>query len=361
MLVESDRVRLIWFCVCMPQEYATRVLLSSLYLWVDGRASLKKANLGKAHLEGADLTYANLEDADLFTAHLEKADLGKAHLEGADLTYANLEDADLFMAHLEKADLGGANLLAANFAGANVNAVVFEIQPKTLPLIPGLATTQNLAMMTYSTSPHALVELRGAFKEAGMRKQEREITFAIKHTDRVQQEAAAQRKDENGTFIEISDWGMYLEARVNYYLLEWTCDWGMSPGKPLKLLLMLVGGFTLLYMLAVDPHPNAQRSGVWKIFPDKNSLYPEGEDKFKQIVANSFFGMCLWGLYISVLSTFHIGWRDLNVGTWISRLQPQPFTIQTIGWVRVVSGIQSLISVYLLALSVLTYFGRPFE
>jgi len=31
------------------------------------------------------------------------------------------------------------------------------------------------------------------------------------------------------------------------------------------------------------------------------------------------------------------------------------------GWVRVVSGVQSLISVYLLARAVLTYFGRPFE
>jgi hypothetical protein len=31
------------------------------------------------------------------------------------------------------------------------------------------------------------------------------------------------------------------------------------------------------------------------------------------------------------------------------------------GWVRTVSGIQSLISVYLLALAALTYFGRPFE
>ena len=30
-------------------------------------------------------------------------------------------------------------------------------------------------------------------------------------------------------------------------------------------------------------------------------------------------------------------------------------------WVRVVSGVQSLLSVYLLALWVLTYFGRPFD
>jgi hypothetical protein len=31
------------------------------------------------------------------------------------------------------------------------------------------------------------------------------------------------------------------------------------------------------------------------------------------------------------------------------------------GWVRVAAGVQSLLSVYLIALWVLTYFGRPFE
>ena len=35
--------------------------------------------------------------------------------------------------------------------------------------------------------------------------------------------------------------------------------------------------------------------------------------------------------------------------------------IKAVGWARVAAGWQSLISVYLIALWVLTYFGRPFE
>jgi hypothetical protein len=59
----------------------------------------------------------------------------------------------------------------------------------------------------------------------------------------------------------------------------------------------------------------------------------------------------LWiAFYFSLLSAFQIGWRELNVGTWISRLQPREYTLRATGWVRVVSGIQSLVSVYLLAL-----------
>jgi len=68
-----------------------------------------------------------------------------------------------------------------------------------------------------------------------------------------------------------------------------------------------------------------------------------------------------FALYFSLLSAVHIGWRDLNVGNWIARLQSREYMLRAKGWVRTVSGIQSLTSIYLLALWVLTYFGRPFE
>ena len=68
-----------------------------------------------------------------------------------------------------------------------------------------------------------------------------------------------------------------------------------------------------------------------------------------------------WGFYFSILSAFSIGWREINVGNWIARMQWREYTLRATGWVRFVSGIQSLTSVYLLALWILTYFGRPFE
>jgi hypothetical protein len=68
-----------------------------------------------------------------------------------------------------------------------------------------------------------------------------------------------------------------------------------------------------------------------------------------------------YGAYFSLLSAFHIGWRDLSIGTWITRAQPREYTLKPAGWVRLVSGLQSLLSVYLLAIWALTYFGRPFQ
>jgi hypothetical protein len=73
----------------------------------------------------------------------------------------------------------------------------------------------------------------------------------------------------------------------------------------------------------------------------------------------------LWSLrtslYFSLLSAFYLGWREINVGSWIARLQTREYTLRARGWARTVSGFQSLISVYLLALAALSYFGRPFE
>lgn len=236
---------------------------------------------------------------------------------------------------------------------------MFEIQPKTLPFIPSLATTKNLHTMRYDKRPHALVELRKASEDAGMREQERQVNFALQQSKREHKELAARKdKEKEGQTI---DWAAYLEARATYYLFEVTCAWGMSPGRLLQLLVYLVAGVTFIYMLAVDPPPHITHAGVWRVLPEDQVHQEAGEARYERVIVMTFWGALLWALYFSVLSTFHIGWRDLNVGTWLSRLQPREFTVRATGWVRVVSGIQSLISVYLLALSVLTYFGRPFE
>ncbi|MFI5355114.1 MAG: hypothetical protein ACHQX0_05840 [Desulfobaccales bacterium] len=67
------------------------------------------------------------------------------------------------------------------------------------------------------------------------------------------------------------------------------------------------------------------------------------------------------GFYLSLLSAFSLGWRELNVGNWITRMQKREYSLRATGWVRTVAGLQSLLSVYMLALWVLTYFGRPFD
>lgn len=131
--------------------------------------------------------------------------------------------------------------------------------------------------------------------------------------------------------------------------------------------LSLIGLFSLVYLPALVVTPKRpDDSGIFRIWPSER-IRRSGEsfEAANDVIVEplSSRGIAAFGLafYFSVISAFHVGWRDLNVGSWIARMQPREYTLRAKGWVRFVSGLQSLISVYLLAMWVLTYFGRPFE
>jgi len=100
--------------------------------------------------------------------------------------------------------------------------------------------------------------------------------------------------------------------------------------------------------------------GIWRVWVDTRVRADLGRDEPEKIQTGWWSALGI-GFYFSVLSAFNIGWRDLNVGSWIARIQRREYTLRATGWARMVSGFQSLISVYLLAMWALTYFGRPFE
>jgi hypothetical protein len=66
-------------------------------------------------------------------------------------------------------------------------------------------------------------------------------------------------------------------------------------------------------------------------------------------------------IYFSLLSTFEWGWRDFNARGWLSRMQRYEYTLRGSAWLRTLSGLQALISLYLFVLWALTFFGSPFE
>ena len=110
---------------------------------------------------------------------------------------------------------------------------------------------------------------------------------------------------------------------------------------------------------AIPPTGDQRLSGIYKVWP-KERVVKVGSDEPERLHATGLAAL-LYALYFSILSAFHFGWRDLNVGNWIARIQQREYALRPTGWVRIVSGVQSLISVYLIAMWVLTYFGRPFD
>lgn len=341
-------------------------------------ANLSRAYLREANLSGADLGVANLSGADLGGVNLSGAHLVLTNLSGAYIGVANLSGADLREANLSGAFLGGANLSSASLEMADLAGALFAPRPGP-PDIPALAFAKNLrSMRTALGSLPALTEIREAFKKSGFRDVERDFTYLIKAT----QEAEELKNNP-------------LEGWLNRVFFRWTCAYGAEPGRCLLLLFALAGLLSPVYLYALA-RPGG--GGLWAIWSADRVHKSEGQaDPVRLSFAEPFppaaeartepsylaafrppprkpgplararrsLGRLLnaWGLalYFSLLSAFHFGWRDLNVGNWIARVQPREYALRPTGWVRVVSGLQSLISVYLVALWVLSYFGRPFE
>jgi hypothetical protein len=308
---------------------------------------LPDANLSVCNMQDVKLTKALLSDAILSGAILLNADLSGADLGGADLRAASLSGANLHGARLHNADLSWADLEGADLDGAflgnsDLNNVNFE--PRALPHIGGIAYAKNLSQMVFQRDPQPLVRLRNAFKEGGYRDQERQVTYAIKHLSFA---------------LPASQIGLneYIDRVFQYFFFEFTTKWGMAPGRALQILVLLVPFFALPYIFVLH---SPGKDGIWRVWADKRMRNDLGASQPERLQVG-WFAAGRFGLYFSLLSAFHIGWRDLNLGSWIQRLQAREYTLGATGWVRVVSGAQSLLSVYLLAIWALTYFGRPFE
>ena len=335
------------------------------------RAILRGADLTGADLSSAELLGANLRDAELLGASLRGAILVRANLLGADLSGANLFGANLRGAILTRAILSDASL-----AAANLHSVIFE--PKTYPEIRGISAARNLELLTYWNNPDALVQVRKQFKDGGFREQERKITYALK---RKEAELLWEGCTAGGMLREplarpfllgsdaiLLDCAAYLFNRVFFDL---TSQYGMSPGRSLALMLNIWLLLSLVYNLFIQ---RRGRSGLYLVAKRWGN---RERTRIVQIRSRPIARKSRWkyafgwlrrewrllraAMFFSLMSALNIGFRDINFGRWLRLLTKREYDIKAVGWARTVAGFQSLISVYLIALWVLTFFGRPFE
>ena len=70
----------------------------------------------------------------------------------------------------------------------------------------------------------------------------------------------------------------------------------------------------------------------------------------------------VWEIFIlTIKSAFGFGFGDFKIDVWFETLLPKEYLIKTRGITRVFVGIQGLLSLILLLLSFLSYFGDPFN
>jgi len=307
----------------LQKAYLTKTGLSGANLT---SANLSGADLAEAGLSGANLSGANLSDAFLGKALARGANLSFTRLYGANLASANLSGANLSEAILSGADLRGANLREANLTDADIrNARVepADLAPAKMAGLLSIRAKLRAEARGIVAAPHRIRWL------------ERKVTGAI------------EMRRPKGVF------GRAARAVA----FGWTCQFGGDHKRPLWVLAVVILVFSCPYAVAVRKGTGA---GIWRRWDESRIRTDQGQEGLERVRAGHLDRAFLHGLFFSVLSAFHVGWRDLSVGHWLMRVHPKEYALQATGWVKTVSGIQFLITVYLVVLWVACTFGRPF-
>jgi uncharacterized protein YjbI with pentapeptide repeats len=370
-------------------------------------ANLEEANLSHANLSDTNLRFAHLEGANLRFAHLERADLAAAYLEGAvlydanltravlydanltraNLRFAHLEGANLRFAHLERADLAAAYLEGADLRFAHLErAVLYDTQVSKATLAYADLTDATYAPVSEPpdayvagirglSTLHAkfgeeigLVQLRKLLQGAGLRDDERAVTYSIERNVTRDQLSSLWEPcpRQSRCFAWSHFWRFaWIGGFLRFVAFDITTAYGLHPTRALGLIVLLGTVLTPVYMRAML-HPTAT-SGVVQVFPedrlDGTAGNPAAKKERKEIVvqAKTWRDALRPAVYFSLISAANIGFEQFTPGDWIRRLQGREYSLEAVGWVRKVAGAQALLSVYLLAIWVLTQFGRPFE
>jgi hypothetical protein len=324
-------------------------------------ASLIKSSLRETTLFGAQLSNAKLLQADLTNAELQRANLVAADIRQADLTGASLEGADLSNARLNAAILKEANLINAIVTDAilaHVDLTNAVYAPTSEPPVSSVVGIRGLSTVIFPDGMEAgLVQLREVLRKTGLRDLEREATYSI---------------ERGKTSHAVKDWkkrpGRAFEGFVRFLAFDLTTAYGLHPGQAFIIILTIWLVLIPVYAIAImrGESSGEKLTGIYRKWPESAVVWRDGKPDIsgsasvERIHHRNFYAFG-WSAYFSLLSAFRIGFRDLTLGLWMTRIQPNNYMLEATGWVRCISGLQSLASVYLFAMWLLTYFGRPFQ
>jgi hypothetical protein len=297
-------------------------------------ADFNASDLSHVKFSGAKLWEVDFSYANVLYADFSGASFYQTNFEGVDLLGSKFDHATLFITSFRNAKLVEVSMTEADVIGSDFDGAVFELEPGSLPRATSLLSVNGLDTLHFHSSVHALRELREMYKRMGAQAEERMVTYVIK-------------SGENSRSTE-------LERVINFLAFDLTTKWGMHPSRALLILLALTVVFAPFYVISLRL---GGKNGISQISPGSSNadVPPPSPMQLGWTKAIAF------GCYFSLLAAFRVGWREFNVGDWITRLQQQEYSLVATGWTRTVSGIQSLISLYLVAIWALTYFGRPFE
>jgi uncharacterized protein YjbI with pentapeptide repeats len=355
---------------------------------------LHQGGMSQAIADNNTLLGAGKGKTDASDAFFNNAQLADACLNGVALTGANFTGASLTGAELNGADLSGPASATgdpggADFSGADLNGAIYQPhQPTDLLLI---SKAVNLAGLVYQDDSQPIVSLRNGFRDGGFVQQERDVNEAYQN-HRPDFAAGLPATGKRSLGQELTFWSSVAQYWMSQVLFEWTCGWGAKPGKPLWIIAIIALLCVPAYWIGM--HFKLGRGGIYLVATStpvamdgaqqravRVEVHPERDAGAKDeprpkrwtrgwwaAVGSSIwngsgqeFGALKTALLFSLMSVFSIGFDGFDAGQWIRALMGREFDLKARGWMRTLSGLQSLLGLGLLALAILSYFGHPFE
>lgn len=298
---------------------------------------IKGDYFGKAILNNCNLNYSRISGKLYNLSNFTETNLRNIVFISTNLQYTDFSFRDISNSKFDNADL-----TAAKFDKTNLKNVVYETQLHPNPR--DIAYARNLENLKYERTSYYLFELKRLLKEFGFIKAEKKVNCAIKRHD---------------------------SALWEFLIFDVFCEYGSNYFRPLLIDLVLWFLFSILYAKKISSSTAAmkgKRNGFY-MRKQEHRLQPWDEGDFfvnmisfgpKPRLKMKFKSFC-YGMLISLMSATRVGFREVNISNWLRMIFPFELDIKAQGWPRVVTGIQSVISVYLIALSLLSYFGRPFD
>jgi hypothetical protein len=312
-------------------------------------ANLDSFGTEEADFSGADLIAVSWRDSQFWHANLKAAQLIAADLRGSKFLACDLSGADLSEARLSNATIGrGTSLRDTTLAFADLSGAFFEPSDVTDVQLFNATGLSELRFVV----PTAIINLRKSCKDKGLDREARELTASLFKGNL----AAAP---------------LHVRLFSNYVQGGLLTSYGVKPWNAIAMLVGLIPIFAIVYAVALF---SKGPSGIYVVhFVDGTLERTQRQLRIRSRMlcrrqVRPIRRACKDGslilrvsLYFSILTAFQIGYRDFNIGSWISRLQRTGYSLKPTGWVRTISGTQALCSVYLLALWAITFFGNPFE
>lgn len=388
-------------------------------------AVLNDADLSSAYLRGTDLSNADMTRAALWYADFEPRappPIGSiARAEGLQTLrwYESFDELD-YPLRLEKAREPDSDVSRPNLPSLPERWLLWlsryreRLEGKTngwrsdlgflwSDLVHGLQTNQTPKEAPKVNGTTANSSEKPEAKEAHGKEHEESSTVAQGKYAVLDLRTALNKAGYTEAELQVNlAYQRHTQSSLGMILYDWTCGYGAAPSRPLILALELALFAIPIYWLGFrhrlfgsqllmfekpgekdvvtdlgDPHnrPNWRTqlgiedlSSPTRLQKLLTRLRLKRPIRWLRGFIASLWPRLRWeaGFFkavvlFSLISIINLGFGGFDFGRWVRLLFFREYDLKARGWLRMVSGLQSLVGLGLLALSLLSLFGHPFE